>query len=221
MSRSICSGWILVQLCPPLRADLPLHAPPHAPLAPPCPPRLSTPQPGPNSLVSHLQMLAFTLIATLIVCVDKLVDGVNLGVSSTMLTVLGVSGTSELEALCWARPRRAEGALFGPRLIPVFASNHPLLATIPFQTPQTVLGFTISYRTSSAYERYIEGRKLWQSVQVATRLASRIIWFHCPNMTATEVPEEKKEQDAVMAILEKKVGWCTPVTDGQGARELL
>ena len=70
---------------------------------------------------------------------------------------------------------------------------------------QTVLGFCISYRTSSAYERFIEGRKLWQQVHVATRLASRLIWFHCPTQCTLDVAEEEKEADAARALIEKKV----------------
>lgn len=69
----------------------------------------------------------------------------------------------------------------------------------------TVLGFCISYRTSSAYERYIEGRKLWQQVQVATRAASRLIWFHVPSQTKPELEEgQEKAEDAVRALIEKK-----------------
>lgn len=69
----------------------------------------------------------------------------------------------------------------------------------------TVLGFCISYRTSSAYERFIEGRKLWQQVQVATRTTSRLIWFHCPNYTQLDIEDaDLRDRDAARALLEKK-----------------
>jgi len=70
----------------------------------------------------------------------------------------------------------------------------------------TVIGFCISYRTSSAYERFIEGRKSWQQVQVATRNAARMIWFHIPNMTKLDLVQGSPEQeaDAARALIEKK-----------------
>jgi putative membrane protein len=33
----------------------------------------------------------------------------------------------------------------------------------------TVLGLVISFRTSTAYERYGEGRKLWTTIHINTR----------------------------------------------------
>ena len=44
----------------------------------------------------------------------------------------------------------------------------------------TVLGFVISYRTSSSFDRYNEGRRLWSSVILGARTFSRFIWFHVP-----------------------------------------
>lgn len=46
----------------------------------------------------------------------------------------------------------------------------------------TVLGFVvglgISFRTSSAYERYVEGRKYWGQLIQTSRDLSRHIWIH-------------------------------------------
>lgn len=36
------------------------------------------------------------------------------------------------------------------------------------------------------------------------RLASRLIWFHCPTYSNADLPEEEKELDAARALLEKK-----------------
>ncbi|KAI0764800.1 Bestrophin, RFP-TM, chloride channel-domain-containing protein [Fomes fomentarius] len=44
----------------------------------------------------------------------------------------------------------------------------------------TVLGLVISFRTSSAYERYMEGRKLWTAISLASRNLAQIIWLHVP-----------------------------------------
>ncbi|KAL4268337.1 Voltage-dependent anion channel-forming protein YneE/VCCN1/2-like protein, partial [Pleurotus pulmonarius] len=44
----------------------------------------------------------------------------------------------------------------------------------------TVLGFVISYRTTSSFERYNEGRRLWSQIMIASRSFARVIWFHVP-----------------------------------------
>lgn len=44
----------------------------------------------------------------------------------------------------------------------------------------TVLGFVISYRTTSSFERYNEGRKYWSQIVYAARTLARLIWFHVP-----------------------------------------
>ncbi|TBU24104.1 Bestrophin, RFP-TM, chloride channel-domain-containing protein [Dichomitus squalens] len=44
----------------------------------------------------------------------------------------------------------------------------------------TVLGLVISFRTSSAYERYMEGRKLWTAIALASRNIAQVIWIHVP-----------------------------------------
>ena len=49
----------------------------------------------------------------------------------------------------------------------------------------TVLGFIISYRTTSSFERYNEGRRLWSQIIYANRTFARTIWFHVPSMSRT------------------------------------
>ncbi|KAJ6551808.1 Bestrophin, RFP-TM, chloride channel-domain-containing protein [Mycena capillaripes] len=44
----------------------------------------------------------------------------------------------------------------------------------------TVLGFVVSYRTTSSFERYNEGRRLWSQIILASRTFSRTVWFHVP-----------------------------------------
>ncbi|KAG8695235.1 hypothetical protein FRC09_009284, partial [Ceratobasidium sp. 395] len=46
-----------------------------------------------------------------------------------------------------------------------------------------IVGFAISYRTSTAFERYNEGRNLWSAIACATRTFSRTVWFHFPAST--------------------------------------
>ncbi|QRW10443.1 bestrophin protein [Ceratobasidium sp. AG-Ba] len=52
-----------------------------------------------------------------------------------------------------------------------------------------VVGFTISYRTSSSFERYNEGRKLWSTIVLATRTFSRTVWFHVPDELPKDHPD--------------------------------
>jgi len=41
-----------------------------------------------------------------------------------------------------------------------------------------VVGLAISFRTSSAYERYTEGRKYWSQLQLVGQNFSRTVWIH-------------------------------------------
>ena len=64
---------------------------------------------------------------------------------------------------------------------------HPLVVS---DILLTVLGFVvglgISFRTSSAYERYVDGRKFWAQLSQASRDLARHIWIHV---------EERHDQD--------------------------
>ncbi|KAF9525416.1 Bestrophin, RFP-TM, chloride channel-domain-containing protein [Crepidotus variabilis] len=44
----------------------------------------------------------------------------------------------------------------------------------------TVLGLVISFRTSSAYERYQDGRKMWTNIITASRNLAQMLWIHVP-----------------------------------------
>ncbi|KAG9015705.1 hypothetical protein FRB90_004370 [Tulasnella sp. 427] len=69
----------------------------------------------------------------------------------------------------------------------------------------TVLGFVISYRTSSSFERYNEGRRYWSSVVLASRLLARTIWIHVPpHPPPPGATEGEKEQARIRGIIEKK-----------------
>ncbi|KIJ64004.1 hypothetical protein HYDPIDRAFT_175742 [Hydnomerulius pinastri MD-312] len=50
----------------------------------------------------------------------------------------------------------------------------------------TVLGFVISYRTTSSFERYNEGRRLWSQIVLGSRTFARTIWFHVPESFGEE-----------------------------------
>jgi len=65
----------------------------------------------------------------------------------------------------------------------------------------TVLGLVISFRTSSAYERYQDGRKMWTNIMVGCRNLAQQIWIHVPNERKGNKPEDVKTLEA---IIEKK-----------------
>lgn len=101
------------------------------------------------------EVLFFTLIATMVSCVDGLTSA-SLSVSNQLLTVLG-----------------------------------------------TVLGLVISFRTSSAYERFSEGRRFWATVQVLCRNAAQTIWLHVPNERPNK-SDPTLSKPALYGIIEKK-----------------
>ncbi|CAE7122751.1 unnamed protein product [Rhizoctonia solani] len=59
----------------------------------------------------------------------------------------------------------------------------------------TILGFVISYRTSSAFERYNEGRRLWSTIILASRTFARTVWFHVPDDPTTFAPQPQSESE--------------------------
>ncbi|KAH9822563.1 Bestrophin, RFP-TM, chloride channel-domain-containing protein [Melampsora americana] len=69
----------------------------------------------------------------------------------------------------------------------------------------TVIGFVVSYRTSSAYERYNDGRKQWSSIILAARTFARLIWLHCPNAPRPfDSNNPPTEEERLRSIIEKK-----------------
>ncbi|KAA1067368.1 hypothetical protein PGT21_002624 [Puccinia graminis f. sp. tritici] len=69
----------------------------------------------------------------------------------------------------------------------------------------TVIGFAISYRTSSAYAQYNEARKAWGNVIHHSRTLSRLIWLHVPNeLTPHTSKDPPTENEKIRAMTEKK-----------------
>ncbi|KXX76016.1 hypothetical protein MMYC01_206952 [Madurella mycetomatis] len=69
----------------------------------------------------------------------------------------------------------------------------------------TVLGFVVglglSFRSSTAYERYAEGRKTWSQLILASQNLGRVFWVHTTERT--DVPEDQVEQNKKRELLEK------------------
>ncbi|KAF8646755.1 hypothetical protein AX16_007069 [Volvariella volvacea WC 439] len=70
----------------------------------------------------------------------------------------------------------------------------------------TVLGFVISYRTTSAYEKYNQGRTQWARIIHACRTLARVVWFHVPELPVDHDKKSKEEIDMYRGevIIEKK-----------------
>ncbi|KAJ7486630.1 UPF0187-domain-containing protein [Mycena latifolia] len=65
----------------------------------------------------------------------------------------------------------------------------------------TVLGLVISFRTSTAYERYQDGRKMWTNISIASRNIAQIIWIHVP---FERIDKDKNSMTTVQSVIEKK-----------------
>ncbi|PVG03303.1 UPF0187-domain-containing protein [Serendipita vermifera] len=70
----------------------------------------------------------------------------------------------------------------------------------------TILGLVVSFRTSSAYDRYWEGRKLWSTIALSSRQLAQIIWIHVPNERKQDPsqPPLTEEEMRVRSIVEKR-----------------
>lgn len=71
----------------------------------------------------------------------------------------------------------------------------------------TVLGFVIGYRSSSAFERYNEGRKYWSQIIYNIRMFSIAVWFYVPDEprgAMTLGPAKTVEEFRARMLVEKK-----------------
>lgn len=70
----------------------------------------------------------------------------------------------------------------------------------------TVLGFVISYRTTSSFERYNEGRRLWSQIVLGSRTFARTVWLHVPDNaypSAQALTDQQKEEYKAKTLIEK------------------
>jgi len=66
----------------------------------------------------------------------------------------------------------------------------------------TVLGLVISFRTSTAYERYQDGRKMWTNITIGSRNLAQMIWIHVPS--EREAKPGQPETTMLQNVIEKK-----------------
>ncbi|CAA7268837.1 unnamed protein product [Cyclocybe aegerita] len=67
-----------------------------------------------------------------------------------------------------------------------------------------VLGLVISFRTSSAYERYQDGRKMWTNITVASKNLAQMIWIHVPVDRPVPAGSTEKPMTPLEVMIEKK-----------------
>ncbi|KII87025.1 hypothetical protein PLICRDRAFT_242552 [Plicaturopsis crispa FD-325 SS-3] len=72
-----------------------------------------------------------------------------------------------------------------------------------------VIGFVISYRASSGYDRYWMGRSSWSDVVRNVRTFARLAWMHVPPRLESQHPEnmttEEREREAIKVMAEKRI----------------
>ncbi|KAH7335598.1 UPF0187-domain-containing protein [Rhizoctonia solani] len=79
------------------------------------------------------------------------------------------------------------------------AFNNALLTVLG-----TVLGLVISFRTTSAYDRYWEGRKLWSTISLSSRNLANLIWIHVPTDRSAKANTPLPKDAQLKAIIEKR-----------------
>ncbi|KIK00193.1 hypothetical protein K443DRAFT_679370 [Laccaria amethystina LaAM-08-1] len=65
-----------------------------------------------------------------------------------------------------------------------------------------VIGFVISYRAMSGYDRYWLGRTYWSDVIRNARTLGRLVWFHVPPRLTPKNPEETQSGECQRSIQE-------------------
>lgn len=74
--------------------------------------------------------------------------------------------------------------------------GHPLgVSTVLLTVMGFVVGLGLSFRSSTAYERYGEGRRYWQQLMTATQALGRVFWIH-----AKEREGELREKDILAKL---------------------
>ncbi|KAJ2750389.1 hypothetical protein IWQ56_007045, partial [Coemansia nantahalensis] len=81
--------------------------------------------------------------------------------------------------------------------------DHPKLAVnLSIMTPvAVVLSLLLVFRTNSAYDRFWEGRKLWQDLMVTSRNLVRSVWCSVADKTAEDRQHKRQALKDVVAFV--------------------
>jgi predicted membrane chloride channel (bestrophin family) len=88
-------------------------------------------------------------------------------------------------------------------VVSMLTPHHLYLNNSLLSVAGTVLGLVISFRTSSAYERYSEGRKLWTSIATTSRTMAMAIWIGISTQRAAPSDGDRAPTE-LECIIEKK-----------------
>ncbi|KAH8831303.1 UPF0187-domain-containing protein [Flagelloscypha sp. PMI_526] len=93
-----------------------------------------------------------------------------------------------------------------------FTPVHVSIPNILLTVLGVVIGFVISYRASSGYDRYWMGRSAWAEIIKTSRTMTRLIHFHVPSRLTPKTAEEiqtgevrRTRDEKVKAMKEKKM----------------
>ncbi|PPQ71454.1 hypothetical protein CVT24_011966 [Panaeolus cyanescens] len=76
------------------------------------------------------------------------------------------------------------------------------IPTIMLTVLGVVIGFVISYRAISGYERYWLGRGCWSDIMRNCRSLGRLVWFHVPLRTTPKTAEEIQSGESQRSVEE-------------------
>ncbi|CAK5262402.1 unnamed protein product [Mycena citricolor] len=69
-----------------------------------------------------------------------------------------------------------------------------------------VIGFVISYRAGSGYDRYWMGRTAWTDIIRNSRTMGRLIWYHVPpRLSPSDAPHQTSPQESAKVMAEKRM----------------
>lgn len=86
------------------------------------------------------------------------------------------------------------------------------VSTVMLSALSTMISFAISLRTTSALERYNEGRKAWSQISLCSRNLAFLIWMQLPVTTLTAAQLKEVESDAHRMEHEKAKGLIEKTT---------
>ncbi|KAL7277455.1 hypothetical protein ACG7TL_008376 [Trametes sanguinea] len=68
-----------------------------------------------------------------------------------------------------------------------------------------VIGFVISYRASSGYDRYWQGRSAWSDLARTSRTFSRLIWIHIPLKLSPATADQSQESSELDVNVARRI----------------
>ncbi|CAE6462334.1 unnamed protein product [Rhizoctonia solani] len=88
------------------------------------------------------------------------------------------------------------------------AASYPSIPNVLVTVTGVVIGFVISYRASSGYDRYWQGRTLWSDIIKNARTIGRLIWLHVPNSISkspNDLSAKERAKESERVLSEKRI----------------